>query len=329
MNSLFNNIQSFYLNGSNCASLFLEAPCKWSCRQIQNISSFCCTSSINQQKYSCVQKIESLFKALVGVLCFIPSSLLFVPSACIRLLYGRVKKLPHTDPRIVAYVYKMCKSFDELAQKYGIRYIADSGTLLGIIRHKGFIPWDDDADLQLLVGEEAKLNDPNFQNDLKKMGLKMAPHYGGWKLCPLVYPNFAKPYIRASEERNFCWPFVDIFITKVDPEYDDRIIIDVNANATQYHEDTWRGCYYYTKDQLEGALERQDFGPIQLPIPHNPRAYLTRSYTNWEREARITFDHSTGKSINPPIVVNQTHFTAASFDRSVFSNSSIKDVLGV
>lgn len=52
---------------------------------------------------------------------------------------------------------EIMKEIDKVCKRHGIPYWLDFGTLLGAVRHGGFIPWDDDADITIFKEDSRRL----------------------------------------------------------------------------------------------------------------------------------------------------------------------------
>lgn len=84
--------------------------------------------------------------------------------------------------KIWAVEIDLLREFKRVCDKYGIKYTIFGGTMLGAVRHKGFIPWDDDLDVALTREEFDRL-------------CKIAP-------CEFKYPYFFQTAL--TDQRYFC-----------------------------------------------------------------------------------------------------------------------------
>lgn len=114
----------------------------------------------------------------------------------------------------------MLTEIDRVCRKHDIRYWIDFGTLLGAVRHKGFIPWDDDVDVSMPTEDlrrfleiapkefpdnlflQTKATDPSFRKLINKVRDRRS-------LFITPYEDFGRDYQKGI--------FIDLFEIKPYP----------------------------------------------------------------------------------------------------------------
>lgn len=72
----------------------------------------------------------------------------------------------------------MLKEIDTFCRTNSIKYSLAFGTLIGAVRHKGFIPWDDDVDIMMPLPDMLRFKDLFISDNLKYCDVDTEKNYG-------------------------------------------------------------------------------------------------------------------------------------------------------
>ena len=164
----------------------------------------------------------------------------------------------YVRPEVLQYLLNHFKKVAEYLEKCGVTYWAVGGSLLGTVRHQGFIPWDDDVDIGILHDQKHLLD----EHEAIQRGLLVVECDFGFQIYDIDLKELG--------------PCVDIFFMKLDPishQYRYSALFSRPQFLNQYktHVKTWHDIF--PKDAIDEQdlfpLEKMPFEDTSIFVPHH------------------------------------------------------------
>ena len=139
-----------------------------------------------------------------------------------------------TDNEIKAIQRKLLKIFDDIVsvcEKEGIRYQLSGGSVLGAIRHGGYIPWDDDIDINMERAEIDRFVSCFTKRFCEKYWIKIpgkTPGYDQNKIRIESKQIRARGLLELNEPE--CGLWIDVFV--IENTFDNKLLRTVHGIGT-------------------------------------------------------------------------------------------------
>lgn len=208
------------------------------------------------------------------------------------------------------------KRIDTYAKKYGIRYYLQSGTALGAVRHKGYIPWDDDVDVFVPIDDYLKLIDilkddvqykiiSQFNTDYY-FGCGVGYMIDSYTICDVnkfpiqistgqsidLFPLYGMPENREKQKYyiNKVKDLENRCLVAIEDDKRKKAVNELNQFLLSYRYDECKVVGnvlmpFFVKDIFEkkifGKGVEQEFEGLYLKIPEKFEEYLTQIYGDY------------------------------------------------
>ena len=181
-----------------------------------------------------------------------------------NFLYDEVRDgffVPCTIKCSWACQLEILSDIDELCKKNNITYYAEWGTLLGTVRHEGFIPWDDDLDICMKRSDYNKFLSvaSDLPANYKLLNFYNEPEYTDY--MTRVVNNSGISFEKEHLDKYYGFPFVagiDIFVLDYLPDDEEKLNEMLDLVTELQYVDAGISSGEMNSREVNGYLEKID-----------------------------------------------------------------------
>ena len=170
-------------------------------------------------------------------------------------------KVDENKKKTFKKLLKILKLWNEMTKECGVGYWACGGTLLGAVRHCGFIPWDNDIDVSIML------------SDLKKVKKNLDKH-------PTLKYYESICGLKVYLDKDGMNAVMDIFIC----DYYNKITINFCGPLSDQGEPTWWMSEVFPNQHIYNSelypLKELAFEDTIIMVPNNETNVLYRNFSD-------------------------------------------------
>ena len=223
---------------------------------------------------------------------------------------GKLREIQLADTELL-------KLFDLICKKNNLTYWLDWGTLLGAVRHQGFIPWDDDLDvcmpwddylraIPILSGFFSGID--GFSVESKEKAEQRWMWVNHWKAGVLIdiFPVMPLRLSESATEETVIEAIRSCRSNNTAGSQEDRAT-RINGYRTVYYYINFPTLFYHFSEDTIFPLKTLPFEQYELNVPNNCDRYLTIQYKNYMAFPRGNMLHHSALTDNTSFTNDALH----------------------